>query len=300
MRRRVTMQIDELRNGLTTLADEMEGFERDVSSLHRRERRRRVVVSSVAAALVVALGVSTVAVARRDNHGRIQVAAAGSKEVAPNLITRLDAVVVPVDPSVAALLDASPLVVHYAHVARLPNTFGGSAPVDTRAALCALTRADGYVVQVTTPGPAVGGELSALLAGHARAYALDFQGDLEVFFEVDASRSQIDSASNAVRTDGDVSHATFVSKEQAYAMFAKDFGDQPALVKSTKPSDLPESILITLRGDRSIDAVRQRYEHFAGVDTVLTNRSAGVLDPVSRSQREATTRGTSAKACPKA
>jgi hypothetical protein len=277
------MQIDELRSGLTTLSDEMEPFEGDVRVLHRRERRRRVVTASIAVVLVVA-GISTAAYLRHDDARRVQVIAPSPKAMAPGAITRVDVVVVPANLEVAALLDASPMVARYAHVARLPATLGALASTDARAALCAVSGKDGFAVQVTSPGPGVGGALSRVFAGRAEAHALRFYGDIEVFLTVGASRSQVDSVHNAVYADGDIAHARFVGKQEAYAIFRRDFANQPPLVKSTKPSDLPESIFITLRDGKSVDAVRQRYQRLAGVDTVLTNVSAKLIDPATQAQ----------------
>lgn len=284
------MQIDELRGELTTLADEMERFEGDVHMLHRRERRRRVATTFVAVVLVVA-GVSTAVFVRHGDAGRVQVSARGTKEVNSKLITRVDAVVVPANAAVAAILDASPLVARYTHLGRQPRTFGGAAPIDIRAAVCALTRVDGFAVQATTPGPGVGRDLSRVLAGRATTYALEFDADMELFFKIKAAQSQVDAVRNAIALDKDISSARFVTKEQAHAIFAKDFADQPALVQSTKRSDLPESLRITLRDNKSMDAVRQRYASLAGVDVVITNASTKLFDPT------AWVRTTSPSAC---
>ena len=110
------MNLDDLKHGLTTLADEMEPFEGNVRALHRRERRRRVAVSSIAALVVVAIAVATVAITRNGDSGKIHVAGVPSKEVSPAEITHIDVIVVPATPAVKAALDASPLVGQYALV----------------------------------------------------------------------------------------------------------------------------------------------------------------------------------------
>ena len=140
-RRRTTMQIDELRGELATLADEIEPFVGDVRALHRRQRRRRVVTSSFAVALAVVVAVSVIALSHRDN-GRVHVAA-GSKEVTPAQMSHVDAIVVPANPDVEKILDASPIVVHYARIPRSrtaarrissdrPGTRGAMRPRDER------------------------------------------------------------------------------------------------------------------------------------------------------------------------
>ena len=75
------MNLDELKHGLTTLADEMEPFVGDMPALHRRVRGRRVAVSLVAAAVVAALAAATLAVTHNPRRGRIHVAGVPSKEV---------------------------------------------------------------------------------------------------------------------------------------------------------------------------------------------------------------------------
>ena len=114
---------------------------------------------------------------------------------------------------------------------------------------------------------------------------------MELFFKIKAAQSQVDAVRNAIALDKDISSARFVTKEQAHAIFAKDFADQPALVQSTKRSDLPESLRITLRDNKSMDAVRQRYASLAGVDVVITNASTKLFDPT------AWVRTTSPSAC---
>src|SRR5207247_3482495 len=102
--RRTTMQIDELRGELTTLADEIEPFEGDVRSLHRRGRRRRIVRSSLVAAFALVVAASTVVVARHRDDGRVRVTSAGSKEVPSVQIAHVDVIVVPATPAVQDVL----------------------------------------------------------------------------------------------------------------------------------------------------------------------------------------------------
>jgi len=83
----------------------------------------------------------------------------------------------------------------------------------------------------------------------------------------------------ALASDRDISWFQFVSQTDAYENFKKDFADQPALVESTKPSDLPESYRIVVKPGRSASAVVARYRHSAGVNQVLTPALAALFDP---------------------
>lgn len=281
------MQIDELRSELAALAHEMDPFEGDVGALHRRERRRRVVAASVAAMLVVAVAVSTVAITRRDPGGRVQVNAPVSKLVAADRVTRVDAVVVPDTPAVEALLDGSPLVAGYT---RVPQTLPTGGPTngfaratgDARAAVCALTRGNGLAVTATAPGDAFGAAVTHALAGHAEVHPVAPDADFEIFFKVGASQKEIEADRGVVTSDGDVASARLVTQHEAYEIFKHDFADQPALIASTKPSSLPESLRIVVRPGRDIPSVQRRYQPGGIIDTVIANSSTRLLDPSDR------------------
>ena len=265
------MQIDELRGELTSLADELEPFEGDVRALHRRERRRRVVMSSLAVALVAIVGVSTIAVARHNDNDRVRVTAGPDKEVPPQEITHIDAIIVPASPAVKAVLDSSPLVTKYA---RIPHGDRSSyslffLPND---GLCAFQTNDAYAVDEKTPGANAQGALTLALAGEATAYDVSdrFGSDIEFFLKVGASARQAESLRAALSSDPDILSVHHVSTADAYARFKKDFADQPALVASTKPSDLPESFRVVLRADRSVPKVDHRYKDADGVETAIS------------------------------
>jgi FtsX extracellular domain len=275
------MQIDELRGELATLADDIAPFERDVRTLHRRQRRRRVVTSSLVVAFAVLAAATAVAI-HRNEGGRVQVYSGPTKEVPSKEITRIDAIVVPATPAVKAALDASPLVDKYALI---PH---GDRPYDSllftpNDGLCALQTMDGYAVDAVIPGTNLGLGLQGALAGRATIYDVSdrFGRDVEVFLDVNASAAETTAVAATLKADPDITSVQHVSRAEAYAIFKKDFVDQPSLVQSTKPSDLPESFRVVLAPERSVTAVVQRYEHIRGVDIVLTNGSAHFFDPVS-------------------
>lgn len=269
------MQIDELRGELTSLADEIPPFEGDVRQLHRRARRRRVVGSAVAVALAVVVAVSTVAIARHDN-GRARIAAGPDKEVSPDQITHVDAIVVPATPVVKAALDASPLVTKYARVPQ-SDRWKLQPPSD---GLCALGTSDGYAVDGVAPGANFAEDLTRLLRGQARVLDQSdrFSADLEVFMKVTASSHDVQSVQTALNADPDILSVRHLSKADAYAVFKREFADQPDLVKSTKASGLPESFRVILKSGRSVSAVVLRYQGLAGVDSAIT-LFRGLFDP---------------------
>jgi len=274
------MQIDELRGELATLADEIEPFSGDVGSLHRRRRRRRIVTSSFAVALAVVVAVSVVAVSHSDN-GRVHVAA-GSKEVSSKLMSRFDAIVVPATPEVKAVLDASALVDRYAFIPHADRS-SGSLLFEPYGGLCALQTTDGYAVEAASPGTNIQGDLQRALAGRATVYDTSdrFGVDFELFLKVDASAAQSRAVDAALQTDTDVRWVQHLSKAEAYAVFRKDFADQPALVQSTKPSDLPESFRVILQPGRSVASIVDRYTALPGVDTAITPPTEVLFDPAS-------------------
>jgi FtsX extracellular domain len=277
------MQIDELRGELTTLADEIEPFEGDVGSLHRRERRRRIVRSSLVVALTVVVGASTIAVARHRDDGRVRVTSAGSKEVPSIQIAHVDVIVVPATPAVQDVLDASSVVRRYARVARSvrasSTSLGPASPL--RAPFCALESSDGFAVEATTGGSDIRQILARDLAGRATAYDVsDSLGyDLRVFLKPAASSTQIESLRAALASDRDISWIRFMSQADAYEQFKKDFADQPALVESTKPSDLPVSFTIDLEPGSSVQTTSERYKKLGIVDSVLAGLPTSLFKP---------------------
>jgi hypothetical protein len=265
------MQIDELRGELTMLADEMDAFEGDVVSLHRRQRRRRIVVSSLIAVIVGVVGVSTVALVRQDDAHHVQVTGAGPKEVAPAKLSHIDVIVVPADPDVQGALDTSPLVANYA---RVPRAYRGgeqsfvSIPRDAR---CALETHAGFAVRASVPGPNFADLVRRSLGTSANVFDVSttLGTDVRLFMKVGASRDAATAIETRLTRDASVESFHYVDTTEAYDSFKRQFADQPALVESTKPSDLPTSFQIRLMSGASAPAAAGRYEHLAGVDMVI-------------------------------
>ena len=274
------MPTDELRGELTMLADEVEPFTGDVQAVHRRVRSRRIITAALVAAALVVVVASTVAVAGHRDAGKVDVTGTGSKDVSLALITHVDAIVVPATPEVQDVLDASPFVAEYARIPRADRS-SDSLLLRPKDAVCALQQRDGYAVVAKSDPSALTAHLTLALTGRATVYDVSDQygSDIEFFMKVDASRAQTDSLRNALAADGDVSSFVHLSRNDAYAIFKKDFADQPALVASTKPSDLPESFRVILEPGRSIAAVVHRYANAAGLDTTITANGEARFHP---------------------
>jgi cell division protein FtsX len=108
-----------------------------------------------------------------------------------------------------------------------------------------------------------------------------FSVDAEVFMKVKASAQQTTAVRAALISDRDIQSVHHISKTDAYAIYKKDFADQPALVESTRPSDLPESFRIFVKPGRSVAEVVRRYAHLAGVDIVITPITRQLFDPAA-------------------
>jgi hypothetical protein len=277
------MQIDELRGELTTLADEIEPLRGDLGALHRRQRRRRI-ASSLVVVLAVVVAVSTIVVVRHRDNGKVRVTGAGPKEVSAAALTHFDAIVVPATPAVQYVLDASPVVGRYARLARAvrPLTKLFEPTSSFLVPLCALESSDGFAVQAISPGSDIQKILARDLAGRATTYDVpdSLRYDIQLFLKVGASSRQVESVRTALASDRDISWFQFVSQTDAYENFKKDFADQPALVESTKPSDLPASFRIDLKPSSSVQTTAQRYERLDMVATALTG-NAPPLGPTS-------------------
>jgi len=287
------MPTDELRGELTTLADEIEPFAGDVQAVHRRVRSRRVIATALVTAALVVIVASTVAVAGHRNAGKVNVTGTGSKEVSADKMSHFDLIVVPATPAVQDVLDASRLVDEYALIPHGDRSPPGDRSLDSLLlrpidAFCALQTRDGYAVVAKSDAHALAATLTLALSGRATVYDVPFGSDIEFFMKVDASRAQTDSLRNALAADGDVRSFVHLSREDAYAVFKKDFAEQPALIASTKASDLPESFRVILEPGRSIAAVVRRYEQAAGLDTAITVHPEALFHPASTPASSAT------------
>jgi hypothetical protein len=183
---------------------------------------------------------------------------------------------------VKELLDASPLVARYASIpAADRSSFTSlitSGPV--RSALCLLQPSNGYAVDAVAPGTSFDVSLARAVTGTATVtVTYQYSADAEIFMKVKASTQQSAAVLAALISDPDIQSVHHVSKNDAYAVFKKDFADQPALVESTRPSDLPESFRVIVKPGSTVATVIERYKHRDGVDVTITPSVAGLFVP---------------------
>jgi cell division transport system permease protein len=94
--------------------------------------------------------------------------------------------------------------------------------------------------------------------------------ELEIFMKVTASTNNITSIQTALANDPSVKSFQHLTKADAYALFKKDFKDQPALVESTTPSDLPESFRVVPQRAQDTTLLANSYTDRPDVNTVIT------------------------------
>jgi cell division protein FtsX len=93
--------------------------------------------------------------------------------------------------------------------------------------------------------------------------------DAEIFLRVGASGAEIQGVQSALERDSEVKSFQVLDQQQAFAIFAEEFSDQPAIVRQTKPSDLPVSFRVKARSGPLPSAFESKYRALAGVDTVI-------------------------------
>jgi cell division transport system permease protein len=94
--------------------------------------------------------------------------------------------------------------------------------------------------------------------------------ELEIFMKVDASPSAVKAVRAQLDSDPNVKSYHYLTKDDAYAIFKKEFADQQALVESTKPADLPESFRVAPTKAQLTQPLAEKYTGQPNVDTVIT------------------------------
>jgi cell division protein FtsX len=103
-------------------------------------------------------------------------------------------------------------------------------------------------------------------------------GEVRIFMQLDASRSQRDAVAAKLRDLG--LDPTVVDRAEAYRLFGLVYCDEPDLVAATRPEQLPEYLVVTLADPVELDAVRQAVQPMAGVDTIVDRPSRSGREPV--------------------
>jgi cell division transport system permease protein len=94
--------------------------------------------------------------------------------------------------------------------------------------------------------------------------------ELEIFMKNPVPDTQIADVRTALQNSSSVKSSKFLNHEDAYKEFKKIFRDQPALIESTSPSDLPESFrVVPTKAEYTADIANQ-FHDFTGVDQVIT------------------------------
>jgi cell division transport system permease protein len=94
--------------------------------------------------------------------------------------------------------------------------------------------------------------------------------ELEIFMKTDATPKEVQVINAQLKADPSVKSFKYLNHDDAYAIFKKDFADQPALVESTKPSDLPESFRVEPVKAELTEPLELAYKDRPNVATVIT------------------------------
>jgi cell division transport system permease protein len=94
--------------------------------------------------------------------------------------------------------------------------------------------------------------------------------ELEIFMNVGASTKQVQVIAAELTADPRVKSFQHLSQADAFAIFKNDFKDQPALVESTKPTDLPESFRVVPKHAEDTAIIDAAYKDQLNVATVIT------------------------------
>ncbi|MDQ1455104.1 MAG: cell division transport system permease protein [Actinomycetota bacterium] len=270
------MRTDELRRELAVVWNEIAPFTGDVRTVRRRVARRRAVTASLVVLLLVTTVVGVIT-ARGGGHRRVEVTTT-HKQLGPSQeMGHVSGWVVPNDSSagrfasVQQTLETSSVVEQYevfpagtaAEMLALTKLGFPAKPLPT---VCSALHTRLVAVQLRS-SPDAATRLRDSLGKDAKLYTNPNDWDMEVLMKVGASLAQTRAIQAALAADHDLTSSRFVDHQAAYDVFKKDFSDQPALVESTKPSDLPESFRVRLAPAASRATVEHRYGVFPGVDT---------------------------------
>jgi cell division transport system permease protein len=94
--------------------------------------------------------------------------------------------------------------------------------------------------------------------------------ELEIFMRVKATQGQTVALNRALAADRDVRKFRYINQDDAYKQFKQLFSDQPDLVATTGPEDLPPSFRVAPQRAELTTTVADRYETHPGVDEVKT------------------------------
>jgi cell division transport system permease protein len=93
--------------------------------------------------------------------------------------------------------------------------------------------------------------------------------EVSIFLKPDVTDDQRTSLKSDLNGDPLVQNVIYVSKDQAYKDFKKQFADAPDLVNATKPDSLPESFRVKLKNAKQFSQINDRYKDRDGVSEVV-------------------------------
>ena len=108
--------------------------------------------------------------------------------------------------------------------------------------------------------------VSLLVSSHIKGIIGSVREDVsvEAFFPRSASQEEMEKVRNSVEGYPEVSEVTFVSQEEALAIFKDRFKDRPDLYEGIDPSVLQASLQIQLEDSAAADEVAQRLREEHG------------------------------------
>jgi hypothetical protein len=249
-------------------------------------RRRRVLTASLLVLLLVGTATGVVAVV---SSGRDGVQVASSHKELGRELRYLSGYVVPKDASrgtfarVQQALERSAVVERYVVMppgwasVRLATDLCRQSPcapdsTDRLPLACAALDTGSFAVQLVR-SPVAATRLRDGLGGDATLYTTADLGDVELWMSIGATSAQTTRLRTAIAADHDIASYRFLDHQAAYREFKNLERDQPALLASVLPTDLPESFRLYLRSSASPAAVQHRYQRFPGVhDAVLARQ----------------------------
>ena len=262
------MRTDELRAELRALAGAMAPFEADVLALHRRQRRRQGM--QLAAAIIVLIGAIAGGIALANGGHRRSVQVSTTKHTTLADLQHVDFIVLPPSAATGKALDASALVNHYAPVTGITVPLTRGLPENLRDAGCALEREHGFAVDAA--GFDVSrAELLAALGPDATVYDVRPAGgaQAEVFMTVDAPPADVALVRAGLAADPAIARFTFLDHRDAFEEFKRTFADQPGLIRSARPSNLPESFRLVFANGVDIEHAAARFRDLRSVQSVV-------------------------------
>ena len=102
---------------------------------------------------------------------------------------------------------------------------------------------------------------------------------VSIFLTLSVTPQQQQAISDKLKTDPLVSgEPQFLDQQASYKLFLQEMKNDPALIQSVTPEQVPQSFRVKLKDPTQFDAIHDNYQHVAGVDNVVDQ--ATVLDKV--------------------